>query len=95
MGGGAELASHLISIGQTKGDRSEYVMMEDFGPSLVQMDSIELSTSRKSWYPGFRSPVTLVISCLVIILLICIPIRYCMRKCIKITGLTGLFRSRP
>ena len=95
MGGGAVLASHLISRGQTMGNRSEYLLMEDFGLSLVRMDSIESSTSGKGWNPGFKSPVTLVISCFVIIPFIRVPIRYCMRKCITKTGLTGLFRSRP
>ena len=95
MGGGAELASHLISQGQTMGNGSNYVLMEDFGPSLVCMDSIESSTSGRRWYPGFRSPVTMVILFFVIIVFICIPIRCCMRKCIKKVGLTGLFRSKP
>ena len=35
MGGGTELASRRINKGQTMGDRSEYVLMEDFGPCLV------------------------------------------------------------
>ena len=95
IGGGEELESHLINKRQTMSDRSEYVLMEDFGPSFVRMDSIESFTSERSWYPGFRSPVKLVISLFVIILFICIPIRCCMRKCIKKAGLTGLFRSRP
>ena len=70
MGGGAKLASHLISQGQTIGNGSEYVLMEDFIPSLVCMDSIESSTSGRRWYPGFRSPVMLVISFFVIIVFI-------------------------
>ena len=48
MGAGAKLTSHLINKGQTMGNRSEYILMEDFGPSLVWMDSIESSTSGRS-----------------------------------------------
>ena len=95
MGGRVELASYLIYKGQNLDNVSEYILMEDIGPSFAHFDSIESSIdgSTRSWLPGFKSLVTWVISSLSFILFLYILIRCCLKKCIKKTGLSSLFGS--
>ena len=44
MGAGAEIAGQLSSRAQGVEDGSQYIMLEDFGPSLARFDSIEAAT---------------------------------------------------
>ena len=42
IGGGVELASHMVSKAQGVDNVSEYVLMEDFQPSFVRFDYVDL-----------------------------------------------------
>ena len=53
---GAESVSHLVNRDNYElGDNSEVVTLEDWGPSLLRVDSVEASTEG-----GRRFPVSLV-----------------------------------
>ena len=44
MAGSTETASHLVNRDQKLGDNSEVVTLEDWGPSILRVDSMEAST---------------------------------------------------
>ena len=44
MGVGAEIAGHISSKAQVVDDGSQYIMLEDSGPSLAIFDSIKATT---------------------------------------------------
>ena len=50
IGTSAEVASHLINRDQlSMGDDLEYIVLLDFGPSVVRLDSIESNHIPKIW----------------------------------------------
>ena len=44
MGAGAKIAGHISSKAQGVDEGSQYIMIEDLGPSLARFDSIDATT---------------------------------------------------
>ena len=48
----AESVSHLVNRDHKLGDNSEVVTLEDWGPSLLRVDTVEASMEGKSRFPA-------------------------------------------
>ena len=44
MGAGAEIAGHISIKGQGVNEGSQYIMIDELGPSLARFDSIDATT---------------------------------------------------
>ena len=77
IGTGAEVPSHLINGPRPDMSReSEYIVVNDYSPSLVKVDTVESYCSAScTWIPGIQNPVTVVIILMVTTIMICGPLR--------------------
>ena len=92
MGAGAEIAGHISSKAQGVNKSSQYVMIEDLGPSFARFDSINATTdgSGPHWYPGLKNPLFLGFSIILFFMLVITLFRCGLRRCAQKSGLTNL-----
>ena len=92
LSAGAKSISHLVNRDHKLGDNSKVVTLEDWGPSLLRVDSMDASTEGKSRFPASLM-MFIVIACVVTII-ICIPIIRLLSSLTRHCGLTKIFKSQ-
>ena len=93
MGAGAEGVSKLINHAAqpSMSDEAEYIVINDWLPSIVKVDEVE-SRHNASWnlIPGIKLPVTIVIIVMVLLIILCGPVRFVLCKKYPCKGMFGL-----
>ena len=94
MGAGAEIAGHVFSKAQAQGvdEGSQYVMIEDLGPSFTRFNWIDTTTdgSGPCWYPGLRNVLSLGFSIVLFFMLVVTICKCGLKRCAKKSCLTKM-----